>query len=92
MGRTEKKLFAITDQLQSLTVEEEQLRAELDHHRDMADDIERDAVLSEGEFDRLEAGLARADVGRFEKRLDEIRRRRAKLEATRSRLLSKLDT
>jgi hypothetical protein len=58
----------------------------------MADDIERDAVVSEGEFDRLEAGLARADVGRFERRLDEIGRRRAKLEASRTRLLSKLDT
>lgn len=91
MGRTEKKLFAITDQIQALAAEEQQLRTELDHHRDMADDIERDAAVSEGEFDRLEAGLARADVGRFQKRLAEIERRRAKLESTRTRLLSKFD-
>lgn len=82
----------IADQLKALDEEERQVRAELDHHRDMADDIQRDAVLSEGEFDRLEAGLAKADVGRFQKRLAEIERRRAKLEAARSKLLSKLDT
>jgi len=92
VGRTEKRLFAIADQLQVLAGEEQQLQTELDHHRDMADDIERDAAISDGQFDRLEAGLARADVSRFQKRLDEIRRRRAKLEATRTRLLSKLNT
>ncbi len=92
MGRTEKRLFAIADKLKALEVEERQVRAELDHHRDMSDDIVRDAVLSEGEFDRLEAGLAKADVGRFERRLEEIASQRAKLQDTRTRLLSKLDS
>lgn len=91
MGRTEKRLFSIADKLAALDTEERQLRAELDHHRDMSDDIVRDAVISEGHFDRLEAGLAKADVGRFERRLREIEERRAKLEATRIRLISKLD-
>jgi hypothetical protein len=92
MGRLERKLFTIADQLAELDAEERQVRAELDHRRDMADDITRDAVLSQGDFDRMEAGLAHTDVTRFERRLSEIERKRAKLAETRTRLLAKLDS
>lgn len=91
MGRTEKRLFDIADRLATLATEESQLRSELDHHRDMAADIERDAVISDGRFDKLEAGLARKDVDRFERRLAEIGRQREKLEGTRTKLLGKLE-
>ena len=90
MGFTERRLFAMSDKLAELAAEEASVRAELDHRRHLADDVERDAVLSGGEFDRLEAGLSHVDVQRFERRLADIARRRGKLESARTRLLSKL--
>jgi hypothetical protein len=91
MGRAENRLFAIGDQLVALDNEEASVLAELEFHRHIADDAERDAIVGGGEFDRLDAGLTRADVTRFEKRLAEINRQRAKLQATRTKLLSRLE-
>jgi hypothetical protein len=91
MGLTQRRLFAINDELAELAEEEASLLAELNHRRHLADDIERDAVLSGGEFDRLEAAGSRADVERFERQLADIGRRRAKLHATRTKLLTKLE-
>jgi hypothetical protein len=92
MGRIENKLFAINDALAELDEEERSVAAELEYHRHIADDTERDAIVRGGEFDRLDAGLSVADVARFERRLAEIGRRRAKLAATQSRLLAKLES
>ncbi|MDH4306684.1 MAG: hypothetical protein OEX04_04325 [Acidimicrobiia bacterium] len=92
MGRVERRLFAIGDELATLAEEERLVSAELEYHRHIADDDERDAAVSASDFDRLEAGLSRADVARFEKRLDAIDRRRAKLESTRLRLLERLES
>lgn len=92
MGRVEKKLFAIADALRELDLEEASVEEELAFHRHIADDVERDAVVRGGEFDQLEAGQTRADVTRFERRLADIARQRARLIETRTKLLAKLDS
>jgi hypothetical protein len=91
MKRVERKLLAIADELSRLATEQEQVDAELEFHRHIADDAVRDAAVSGGDFDRMDADQTVADVRRFERRLDEIARRRAKLDETRIRLLEKLD-
>ena len=88
--RVERRLFAIADELNELAAEEHAVEEELEMHRHIAEDAVRDSVVSGGDFDRLEAGLAEADVRRFERRLADIERRRVKLERDRARLLTKL--
>jgi hypothetical protein len=88
--RVERRLFAIADELNELAEEERLVDEELALHRHIAEDAVRDSVVSGGDFDRLEAGLAEADVRRFERRLAEIERRRVKLEEIRARLLARL--
>lgn len=90
MNRLHKKLFRIADRLNDLAAEEKAVREELDMHRSINEDAETDAALG-NYIDREEAGLTRKDVQRFEKSLSSVRRRRARLEATRQRLLQKLD-
>lgn len=91
MGRVEKKLFAIADQLRTLERERELVAAELASHRLIDDDAQRDAVVYGGNVDRLEASATAADVRRFQKRLNEIAVRHQRLEARRARLLAKLE-
>nr|NIR40111.1 hypothetical protein [Actinomycetota bacterium]NIT97825.1 hypothetical protein [Actinomycetota bacterium]NIX52804.1 hypothetical protein [Actinomycetota bacterium] len=71
--------------------EQRLVEAELEYHRHIADDAERDAVVSEHPVDKREAGATAADVRRFERRLEEISRRRSKLVDKRAKLLEKLD-
>lgn len=91
MGRIERRLFHLADQLRGLDEEEQLVASELEYHRHLADDARRDAVVSGARADALEAGATEADVARFERRLREIARRRSKLENTRAKLLSRLD-
>lgn len=90
MNRLHKKLFRLTDQLAELAHEERAVREELDMHRSIDEDAQADAAVG-NYIDREEAGLTRKDVQRFERSLESIRRRRAKLDATRLRLLDKLE-
>lgn len=90
MRRLHKRLFRINDQLQELANEETALLEELDMHRSINDDAERDAAHG-NYIDREEAGLTAADVRRFEKALRTVREKRQKLDTTRLRLLEKLD-
>jgi hypothetical protein len=90
MRRLHKKLFRITDRLQDLAVEEAGILQELDMHRSIDEDAQRDAVGG-NYIDREEAGLTAADVARFERSLRSVRHRRAKLDSTRLRLLEKLE-
>jgi acetylglutamate synthase len=90
MGRAEERIFRINDELAALDREEELVAAELEYHRHIADDAERDAVVSGLQADALEAGATRADVKRFERRLEQIRTRRERLAAKRERLIGKL--
>jgi hypothetical protein len=91
MGRTEKRLFRIADQVAALVAEREQVREELEFHRHIDDDAQRDAAVSGFDEDRLEATSTAADVRRFEKRLTDIDATLDRLEQKRTRLLAKLD-
>lgn len=64
--------------------------AELEAHRSIAEDAERDAAIG-NYIDREEAGLTAADVRRFERSIASIRRRRDRLDAVRLRLLERLE-
>lgn len=90
MGRIAKRLFKIADQLMDLDEEHQRVAAELEYHRLIDDDAQRDAAVSGATSDRLEASATSKDVSRFEKRLREIAARREKLHIKRARLLDKL--
>lgn len=90
MGRIENKLFRIADELLALNEEDAQVAAELEYHRSINDDAQRDAVVSGANVDRLEASATAKDVVRFRRRLAQIDVRRRKLEAKRTALLAKL--
>lgn len=90
MDRLHKKLFRLTDRLHELSEEERAVLQELDMHRSIDEDAQRDAAAG-NYIDREEAGLTRQDVARFERSLESIRRRREKLESERRRLLEKLE-
>jgi seryl-tRNA synthetase len=86
-----RKVFLINDQIQELTRERNQVREELEFHRHINDDAQRDSAVSGTNEDRLEASATAADVKRFERRLRDIEKNLAKLEAKRQSLLAKLD-
>lgn len=90
MGRVEKRLFKIADQLMVLADEERRVSAELSHHRLIDDDVQRDAVVSGANADRLEASSTAKDVERFERRLRAISHQRDKLNSKRAKLLNEL--
>lgn len=87
--RLHKHLFRINEQLARLGEEITQVSAELDYHRAINDDAQRDAAIG-NYIDREEAGLTAADVRRFEKTLTTFNARREKLVTKRDRLLKTL--
>lgn len=89
--RITRKLLTVTDRIHTLTAERGQVSSELQWHRHINDDAQRDAAVSDAREDRLEASSTAADVRRFERRLRDIDRDLAKLERRRQSLLAKLD-
>ena len=87
--RVHRKLFRLNEEIAALQAEAGQVAAELEYHRSINDDAQRDAAVG-NYIDREEAGLTRADVRRFEKTLAHLEERTAKLVAKRDRLLSTL--
>lgn len=90
MGKVERRLFRIADEVARLVTERDQAREELEFHRHIDDDAQRDAAVSGSNMDRLEASSTAADVRRFERRLRSIETRLGRLEDKRSRLLDEL--
>ncbi len=90
MGRLERRLMAVTDQLLDLDEQERILADELSYHRSLADDAARDAAVFEDPIERENARITSGDVARFERRLQKLADRRQKLETTRARLMEKL--
>lgn len=90
MSRTTKRLFALNDQMAALQEERRLVAEELQYHRHLNDDAQRDAVVSDHAMDRADARVTEADVARFERHLDKLDRMMAKLEARRNTLLAKL--
>lgn len=89
LNRLHRKLFRLNDQIRRLQEEAAGVAAELEFHRSINDDAQRDAAVG-NYIDREEAGLTAADVRRFEKTLQDLGDRTAKLSAKRDRLLAKL--
>ena len=88
--RVHRKLFRLNEEIAALQAEAGQVAAELEYHRSINDDAQRDAAVG-NYIDREEAGLTRADVRRFERTLSDLETQRARLTAKRDKLLAKLD-
>ena len=90
MRRIERKLFQISDEIESLQRAEELAEEELGYHRHLNDDAQRDATVSDHPVDRADARETAGDVARFERHVSQLRRRRGVLERRRERLLRRL--
>ncbi len=88
-SRVERKLLKILDELGSLDNQRLLVEAELEAHRHIDSDAQRDAGLG---IERLEATSTRDDVSRFERVLANIDLRRNHLESERKRLVERLGT
>ncbi len=86
--RTERRLFRLNDELQRLRREAELAEGELQMHRHLADDAERDAVVWPGE--RTEARQAAKDVTRLQAALADTHRKLAVVEDKRQKFLARL--
>ncbi len=87
--RIHRRIFRLNDKIAVLEREARQASAELEYHRSINEDAQRDAAVG-NYIDREEAGLTSADVRRFEKAIAQSDRQREKLEAKRAALLAKL--
>lgn len=89
MKRIHRRLFRLNDEIRQLQEEAAGVAAELEYHRSIDEDAQRDAAVG-NYIDREEAGLTAADVRRFERTLTGLNGKTAKLAAKRDRLLAKL--
>ena len=90
MSRRERQIFQINEELAALGREEAQVFEELQFHRHLNDDAQRDAVVTDHPEARAAARQTAADVARFERALHDIGRRRVRLEEKRRKLLDRL--
>jgi len=86
--RVHRRLFRLNEKIAALQTEAGQVAAELEFHRSINDDAQRDAAVG-NYIDREEAGLTAADVRRFESTLTHLEEKTAKLVEKRDRLLAK---
>ena len=89
MKRIHRRLFDLNDRIRALEAEARQVAAELELHRSIDADAQRDAAVG-NYIDREEAGLTRSDVRRFEKTLAMLEAKRARLTDKRDRLVDSL--
>jgi len=87
--RIHRRVFRLNDKIATLEKEANQASAELEYHRSINEDAQRDAAVG-NYIDREEAGLTSADVRRFEKTIADLDAKREKLEAKRDNLLATL--
>jgi hypothetical protein len=80
----------MNERLAELEGEEAQVFEELQFHRHLNDDAQRDAAVSDHPEDRAGARQTAADVTRFERAVAEVQARRLKLEEKRGKLLDRL--
>ena len=90
MKRIERKLFRISDEIEALERAEILAAEELIYHEHLNDDTQRDAAVSGNPIDRADARETASDVARFSRHLDDLRRRKSKLEKKRSKLLERM--
>ena len=89
LKRVHRRIFRINEQISRIEEEATQVRAELEMHRSIDDDAQRDAAIG-NYIDREEAGLTSADARRFERTLDLIEAQRERLVRKRELLLARL--
>jgi hypothetical protein len=89
--RVERRLLKIADELEALAQEEALVAGELEMHRHLDDDAQRDAAVHDTPGDRAEAYETRKDVARFRRTLERISERRARLEQEREALVRRLE-
>lgn len=89
MKRIHRRLFRLNEKIAQIDSEARQVEAELEYHKSINEDAQRDAAYG-NYIDREEAGLTAADVRRFEKTLQSLREKREKLVAKRNQLLDRL--
>ena len=90
MPRLERRILRLNDELVELAREEQEVFEELQFHRHLNDDAQRDAAVSDRPDDRALADQTKADVERFEKAVEDVRRRRDRIEQKRQKLLDRL--
>ncbi len=89
MKRIEQKLFKLGDEIDALQRAEQLAAEELIYHEHLNDDTQRDAAVSDSPIDRSDARETASDVARFERHIDQLRRKRTKLVAKQQKLLKK---
>jgi hypothetical protein len=87
--RVTKKIFIINDRIKDIDQELAFTRAELEYHRSINEDAQRDAAVG-NYIDREEASLTRGDVRRFERTIDKLEARKMKLKEKRASMLDQL--
>ena len=88
--RAHRRIFRLNDRIAALEAEAGQVAAELEYHRSINDDAQRDAAVG-NHIDRQEAGAVAADVRSFEKVLAGINSKIEKLARKRDRRLAMED-
>jgi predicted component of type VI protein secretion system len=91
MKRTERRLFKLNEELARLRREEELTLGELGMHSHLLDDFQRDAAVTDAPADRADARESAKDVARLRRALEDVQRRIARTEATRTKLLARLE-
>jgi hypothetical protein len=89
LKRVHRRLFRLNDKIAALEAEISDASAELDYHRSINEDAQRDAAIG-NYIDREEAGATAADVRRFEKTIAKLESKRADLVEKRDHLLGTL--
>jgi len=89
LKRVHRRIFRLNDKIAKLEEEIAHTSAELEYHRSINDDAQRDAAVG-NYIDREEAGATAADVRRFEDTLTKLRTKHADLVAKRDHLLGTL--
>jgi chromosome segregation ATPase len=89
LKRVHRRIFRLNEKIAKLEKEAAQVEAELEYHRSINEDAQRDAAIG-NYIDREEAGLTAADVKRFESTLADLDSKRETLVTKRDRLLANL--
>jgi hypothetical protein len=84
------RIKSMNSEIAAVDADLDQAVAELDMLRHLEDDAVRDALVSEGWDDRVDAKHAKRDVARCEKRIKGLERDRQKLVKRRTAMIDKL--
>ena len=90
MGRLERRVVKLNEEIASQRRELELVTEELRYHSHINDDAQRDAAVSDSPFDRADARSTSSDVARFERSERSIIERITKLEKKRDALVERL--